>query len=149
MAGIDTEWSTVGRVGLIVLNGLVSSLRDGILSHDGTPTLHELVLALFVSCVGDAVSSLPYIDVDVDGGYVWCACDATGVKSAEVGCEGLGERDRVGEGVLVTGTNDEPLRREMCVYSSGSGSTIWKGRDKGNSCSGRRRDVNLKPEELF
>lgn len=76
---------------------------------------------------------------------MWCACDETGVISAEVG---LGDREREGEGegVEVIGTKDELLRLEMCVYSSGSGSTTWKGRDRGNSCSGRSKDVNLKPE---
>ena len=64
-AGMDAECSMEGRDDTL-LNGLVSSLREGILSHDGIPTLQLLLVVL--SRVGEDVRSLPNIEPEADGG---------------------------------------------------------------------------------
>ena len=69
VTGKEVECSIGGDLSekVVELNGLVSSLREGILSHDGTPTVHALALVMVPSLVGEVVSS-EVNEAEVEGG---------------------------------------------------------------------------------
>lgn len=69
VAGREAECSIGGDLvkKVVELNGLVSSLREGILSHDGTPMVHAPALVVVPSLVGEVVSS-EVNEAEVDGG---------------------------------------------------------------------------------